>query len=96
MRIHPGAKLEKESYNGGFVIRVLASLMTVIFLCSASFWSCSRDKEKESKKGAIEKMTEKAGKDIADRLQKPIKQARSVKKKQEEKSKEIEKALKGQ
>jgi hypothetical protein len=41
-------------------------------------------------------MTEKAGKDIADRLQKPIKQARSVKKKQEEKSKEIEKALKGQ
>jgi DNA topoisomerase VI subunit B len=77
------------------MIRGLMSLMMVIFLCSASFWSCSRDKEKESKKGAIEQMTERAGKEIADKLQKPIKQARSAKKKQEKRSKEIEKALKG-
>jgi DNA topoisomerase VI subunit B len=76
--------------------RLLISFVTVIFLCSISFWSCSKDKGTESDKGAIEKMTEKAGKEIADKLQKPIKQARSVKKKQEDRSKEIEKTLKGQ
>jgi DNA topoisomerase VI subunit B len=76
--------------------RVLISVVLVMFLCSVSFWSCSKGKETESKKGAIEKMTEKAGKEIADRLQRPIKEARSAKKKQEDRSKEIEKALKGQ
>ncbi len=88
--------LNKRSFSAGLMNRVLMSLVMVMFLCSVSFWSCSRDKNTESKKGAIEKMTEKAGKDIADRLQKPIKEARSVKKKQEERSKEIEKAINSQ
>jgi len=76
--------------------KVLVNFMMVIFLCSGAIWSCSKDKDTESKKGAIEKMTEKAGKEIADKLQKPIENARSVKEKQEKRSKEIEKTLKGQ
>jgi hypothetical protein len=68
----------------------------LMFLCSVSFWSCSKDKGTESDKGAIEKMTEKAGREIADKIQEPIKKARSVKKKQEDRSIEIEETLKGQ
>jgi hypothetical protein len=76
--------------------RVPVSFIMVMFLCSASFWSCSKNKDTESKKGAIEKMTQKAGKEIADKLQKPIRQARHVKKKQEERDQELEKAIKAQ
>lgn len=76
--------------------RVLVNLMIFMFLCSGAIWSCSKDKDTESKKGAVEKMTEKMGKEIADKLQKPIENARSVKEKQEKRSKEIENALKGQ
>jgi DNA topoisomerase VI subunit B len=91
-----GEKPEKGCFKGYFMKRVPVSFIMVMFLCSASFWSCSKNKDTESKKGAIEKMTEKAGKKIADKLQKPIRQARSVKEKQEERDKELEKALKGQ
>jgi len=76
--------------------RVMVSFIVVMFLCSVSFWSCSKDKDTESKKGAIEKMTEKTEKEIADRLQKPIRNARSVKKKQEERDKALENDIKGQ
>jgi hypothetical protein len=76
--------------------KMLIGLIMLMFLCGVSVWSCSKDKGTESDKGAIEKMTEKAGKEIVDKMQKPIKQARSVKKKQEDRDKEIEKTLKGQ
>ena len=92
----PGTKDEKDCFKGGFMKRVLISFILLTFLCSASIWGCSKKKETESKKGAVEKMTEKAGKEIADQLQKPIRQARSAKEKQEERSRKIEKALKGQ
>jgi hypothetical protein len=90
------AKTEKGCFKGELMKRVSVGFMIVMFLCSASFLSCSRDKDTESKKGAVEKMTEKAGKEIADKLQKPIRQARSVKEKQEERDKELEKAVKSQ
>jgi len=89
-------KLEKGCFKGEFMKSVMVSFIMVMFLCSVSFWSCSKDKDTESKKGAFEKMTEKAGKEIADKLQKPIRNARSVKKKQEERDKELENAIKGQ
>ena len=76
--------------------RMMVGFIVVMFLCSVSFWSCSKDKDTESKKGAIEKMTEKTGKEIADKLQKPIRDARSVKKKQEERDKALENDIKGQ
>jgi len=76
--------------------RVLIGFIMVMFLCGAAFWSCSGDKKTESKKGAIEKMTEKTGKEIADRLKKPIENARSAKEKEVKRSKKIENALKDQ
>ena len=76
--------------------RVLIGFVMVMFLCGAAFWSCSGDKETEPKKGAIEKMTQKTGKEIAAELQKPIKGARSVKEMQEKRDKKIEKDLKNQ
>ena len=91
-----GVKLEKGCLKGEFMKRAMVGLIMVLFLCSASFWSCSKDKDTESKKGAIEKMTEKTGKEIADKLQKPIRDARSVKKQQEKRNKELENAIKGQ
>ncbi len=90
------AKFEKTYFKGEFMKRTMVSFMMVMFLCSVSFWSCSKDNDTESKKGAIEKMTEKTGKEIADKLQKPIRNARSVKKKQEERDKALENAMKGQ
>ncbi len=89
-------KLEKGCFRGEFMKRAMVSFMMVMFLCSVSFWGCSKDKDTESKKGAIEKMTEKTGKEIADKLQKPIRNARSVKKEQEKRDKELENAIKGQ
>lgn len=76
--------------------RALISFMMVMFLCSVSYWGCSKGEDAESKKGAIEKMTETTGKEIADKLQKPIRNARSVKKKQEDRDKALENAMKGQ
>jgi hypothetical protein len=93
---NPGKKSKKGCFKGGMMKKVLISFIMVMFLCGAAFWSCSGDKKTESKKGAIEKMTDKTGKEIAAALQKPIKSARSVKEKEEKRSKEIEKALKDQ
>jgi hypothetical protein len=74
----------------------LPCVVMTLLLCSAGFLSCSKDKEAEREKGAIEKMTHKTAKEIVDKIQAPIKGARSVKDQQEERSREIEKALKKQ
>jgi predicted transcriptional regulator len=68
----------------------------VLLLCSAGFFACSKDKEAEREKGAIEKMTDKTAKEIVDKIQAPIKSARSVKDQQEDRSKKMEKTLKEQ
>ena len=92
----PNEKRAKGYLKGDMMKKVLIGFMMVMFLCGAAFWSCSGDKETEPKKGAIEKMTEKTGKEIADQLQKPIKSARFVKEMQEKRDKKIEKDLKDQ
>lgn len=76
--------------------KMLLCVVMVLLLCSAGFLSCSKDKEAESEKGTIEKMTDKTAKEIVDKIQAPIKGARSVKDQQEKRSKEVEKALKEQ
>jgi hypothetical protein len=73
--------------------KTLLCVVMVLLLCSAGFLSCSKDKEAEREKGASEKMTDKTAKEIVDKIQAPIKGARSVKDQQEDRSREIEKAL---
>ena len=49
--------------------------------------SCSKDKEK---KGSVEKITEKAGKDVANKLMAPIDKAKAAKEMQEERDRKAE------
>ena len=76
--------------------KIVLCVVTVLLLSGAGFLACSKDKEAESRKGAIEEMTDNTAKEIVDKIQAPIKGARSVKDQQEDRSKEIEKALKEQ
>ena len=76
--------------------KMLLCVVMVLLLCSAALLACSKDKETEPEKGAIEKMTDKTAKEIVDKIQAPIKGARSVKDQQENRSSEIEKTLKEQ
>jgi len=47
--------------------------------------SCSKDKEE---KGSVEKITEKAGKDMANKIMAPIDKAKAAKEMQEERDRE--------
>jgi hypothetical protein len=76
--------------------KMLLCVVMTLLLFGAGFLSCSKDKEAEREKGAIKKMTDKTAKEIVDKIRAPIKGARSVKDQQEERSREIEKALKEQ
>lgn len=88
--------IEKRTFTGAFMKKMLLCVVMVLLLCSAAFLACSKDKEAEPEKGAIEKMTDKTAKEIVDKIQAPIKGARSVKDQQEDRSREIEKTLKEQ
>lgn len=63
-------------------------------LASGTFSACSDKKEPKNKKGAIEKMTDKAAKEIVDRIQDPIDKARSAAKQGEDRLKEMDEASK--
>jgi hypothetical protein len=67
-----------------------------VILISGTFSACSDKKGPEEKKGSIEKMTDKAAKEIVDRIHDPIDKARSAAKKGEERMKELDEAVKKQ
>jgi len=62
----------------------IASLLLVGVVCLFPV-SCSKDKEE---KGSIEKMTEKAGKDVANKIMAPIDKAKAAKEMQEARDRE--------
>ena len=65
------------------VVGIVASLLLgVVCLFPVS---CSKDKEE---KGSVEKMTEKAAKDVANKLMAPIDKAKAAKEMQEERDRE--------
>lgn len=68
----------------------------VLFFGSAIFIACPDNKEAESEKGTIEKMTDKAAKEMVNKIRTPIDKARSVKDQQEDKLEEIDKTIKEQ
>ncbi len=74
------------------MIKVLAYCLMGVVLLSGAFWGCSDKKEPPAEKGAIQKMTEDAGKEAVKQIRTPIEKARSVAKQQEEKNKEVEDA----
>ncbi len=67
------------------VVGILALLL--VGVVGIAQVSCSKDKEE---KGSIEKMTEKAGKDAANKIMTPIEKAKAAKEEQEARDNEVE------
>ncbi|HDH05053.1 MAG TPA: hypothetical protein ENH01_04970 [Nitrospirae bacterium] len=65
-----------------------------LLLSSAVNFACSNNKEAESEKGTAQEVTEKAAKEMVDRIRGPIEKARAAKELQEQKYRDIEEALK--
>jgi len=59
-------------------------------------WGCSHKKDPGSEKGAIQKMTEETAMEAVNQIRNPIEKARSVAKRQEEKNRETDEAVKKQ
>jgi len=69
-------------------------ILMALFLFCAVFVSCTSKKDAEPEKGAIDKMTDRAAKEMADSIQIPLERARTAAKEQEDKMRELEEALK--
>jgi hypothetical protein len=78
------------------MIKVLSYGLIGAILLSGAFWGCSDKKEPPAEKGAIQKMTEEAGKEAVKQIRTPIDKARSAAKQQEDQVKEMGDALKKQ
>ncbi|MCK5484584.1 MAG: hypothetical protein KAI86_00135 [Desulfobacterales bacterium] len=76
--------------------KMLLYSVMVLFLGSVTIIACSDNKETESEKGTIEKMTDKAAKEMVNKIRTPIDKARSVKNQQEDRLNEIDKIVKDQ
>ena len=72
-------------------------LYSVIFaLLFFQVSACSKDKDDEKEKGAIEKMTEKTAQDIVNKIQTPIDRAKDAKETEEDRAKKMDEMLKEQ
>ena len=76
--------------------KILLYPAIMLFLFCATFFACSNNGDEESKKGRIEKMTDKTAKEIVDYIQTPIEKARSVKNIEEDRQNAVEENLKEQ
>lgn len=76
--------------------KILIFPILVLFLFCGTFFACSKNGDEESKKGRIEKMTDKAAKEIVDHIRTPIERARSVKNIEEDRQNAVEKNLEEQ
>ena len=76
--------------------KILLYPAIMLFLFCATFFACSNNGDEESKKGRIEKMTDKAAKDIVDHIRTHIEKARSVKTIEEDRQNAVEKNLEEQ
>ncbi len=76
--------------------KMLLYSVMVLFLGSVTIIACSDNKETESEKGTIEKMTDKTAKKMVNKIRTPIDKARSVKNQQEDRLNEIDETVKEQ
>ena len=73
--------------------KILLTAVIVMLLGGAALIACSNNKEAESEKGTIEKMTDKTAKEIVNRIRTPIDKAQSAKNQQEDRLNDMEKSL---
>ena len=59
--------------------RTFLCIVAALCICSSLLLSCTKSEDGETKMGAIDRMTEKAGKEMADRLTDPLERARKTK-----------------
>jgi hypothetical protein len=77
-----------------FMKKMMTYCVLALFLSGTGLLACSNNKEAESEKGRIEKMTDKAAKKMVNRIRTPINKARSVKDRQEDRLKDMDESLK--
>ena len=76
--------------------KMLLFSVMVLFIGSAIFIACPDNKDAESEKGTIEKMTDKTAKEMVGRIRTPIEKAQSVKDQQGNRLSDMEETLKDQ
>ena len=76
--------------------KMMTYSVLALLLGGAVLLACSNNKEAESEKGIIEKMTDKAAKEMVDRIRTPIEKARSAKDQQEDRLNDMDESLKEQ
>lgn len=76
--------------------KMMAYGVLALLLGGAGLLTCSNntEAESESEKGAIEKMTDKAAKEMVNRIRTPINKARSAKDQQEDRLNDMDESLK--
>jgi TolA-binding protein len=76
--------------------KMMTYCVLALLLVSVALLTCSNNKEpeSESEKGTIEKMTDKAAKEMVNRIRTPINKARSVKDQQEDRLNDMDESVK--
>ena len=76
--------------------KILLCIVATLLICSPLLLSCTKSEDVETEKGAIERMTEKRGKEMADRITGPLEQARDAKDLVNEQYRKMDENLKNQ
>ena len=76
--------------------KILLCIVATLCICSTLLMSCTKSEDEETEKGAIDRMTEKAGKEMADRITVPLEEARKAKEQVEKNYSDMEENLKRQ
>ncbi len=74
--------------------KMMTYCVLALLLGGAALLACSNNNEAESEKGAIEKMTDKAAKEMVNRIRTPINKARSAKDLQEDRLNDMDESVK--
>jgi hypothetical protein len=86
---------QKQIFNGDtFIKKSYIYFATVSFIFCLTLSTCSKGKDAESEKGAIDKITERAAETATKKIKTPIDKARSVQEKEEERMKAMDEASK--
>jgi len=72
---------------------ILYILLTLFLICAVPV-ACTSKNDADTDKGAIDKMTDKAAKGMADSIQIPLQRAQAAAKIQEDKMRDLEEAMK--
>ena len=74
--------------------KILLCIVAALFMCSPLLLSCTKSEDAETEKGAIDRMTDNAAKEMADSITVPLEKARNAKELVEEKYRKMEEDLK--